>query len=494
MKLRLGVVLLLVATVHTAVPEAARSATAARTLYARALDRERAVREQDGASLEQLRGLAETYEAIARRFPTSAYSDNALWQGGNIALLAFDRFGQAADRRTAERLLNQLRRSYPSSSLIGQIDQVLGRTPDAARSAGPVKLAKPLARVETRAPWPVALMPETGRAVPNAADAPDLPVQTAGITRLPGTEPDAAGGSVPVVGPGPVSIRDIKRTSIEGGVRVTIEMDGESSYHAEQLERPRRVFFDLKDTRPVPALLDATLKFDDEVVREVRLGRHPKNTTRVVFDMQGVDSYSVFTLYNPFRMVIDFKTGASGSGSTTRSASAATKSAPAEVPTVPVVAALPAPSVSAPVAAPKASREPADAPVKPIPSRALSAPALITPEVPSANADGKFSLSRQLGLSVSRDRDRRRARRARSRRPGDWHHRVRADPRRRAPAQQAAGKAAGRGRGDDARHRRVHPARGTDRDREPRRVRTSSSPSMRMPAGRRPRAGWRPTS
>jgi N-acetylmuramoyl-L-alanine amidase len=402
MKLRLGVVLLLVATVHAAAPEAARSATAARTLYARALDRERALREQDGASLEQLRGLAETYEAIARRFPASAYSDNALWQGGNIALLAFDRFGQAADRRTAERLLNQLRRSYPASSLIGQIDQVLGRTPDAARSAGPVKLSKPLARVEPRVSWPVALMPETGRPLPTAADAPDLPVQTAGMARLPGSESDAAGGTVPVVGSGTVSIRDIKRTSIEGGVRVTIEMDGESSYHAERLERPRRVFFDLKDTRPVPALLDATLKFDDEVVREVRLGRHPKNTTRVVFDMQGVDSYSVFTLYNPFRMVIDFKTGASGNGPTTRSASTSPKSAPAELPTVPVVSALPAPSVSAPVAAPKAPREPVDAPVKPIPSRALSAPALITPEVPSANADGKFSLSRQLGLSVSR--------------------------------------------------------------------------------------------
>src|SRR5213080_2893894 len=124
MKLRLGVVLLLVATVSAAVPEAAKSGTAARTLYARALDRERVLREaQDGASLEQLRGLADTYEAIARKFPASGYSDNALWQGGNVALLAFDRFGQAADRRTAERLLTQLRRGYPTSSLVSQIDQ-----------------------------------------------------------------------------------------------------------------------------------------------------------------------------------------------------------------------------------------------------------------------------------------------------------------------------------------------------------------------------------
>ena len=210
------------------------------------------------------------------------------------------------------------------------------------------------------------------------------------------------GGSSQEAGPGPVSIRDIKRTSIEGGVRVTIEMDGESSYRAEQLERPRRVFFDLKDTRPIPALLDATLKFDDEVVREVRLGRHPKNTTRVVFDMQGVESYSVFTLYNPFRMVIDFKAGAPGSVSPTRSASAAPKPAPAELPAVPIGTSLPGPTVSAPVAAPRLPRDGVDASLKPIPSRALAAPALITPEVPSANADGKFSLSRQLGLSVSR--------------------------------------------------------------------------------------------
>src|SRR3954469_11988239 len=188
MKLRLGVVLLLVATVHAAVPEAAKSGTAARTLYARALDRERALREQDGASLEQLRGLAETYEAIARRFPASAYSDNALWQGGNVALLAFDRFGDAADRRTAERLLDRLKRGYPSSSLVSRVDEVLGRTPSSPRTSSSARLQKPLPPGQpppASPPWPVALSGPVDIRSAGSDRLPHIPVQTAGISRLP---------------------------------------------------------------------------------------------------------------------------------------------------------------------------------------------------------------------------------------------------------------------------------------------------------------------
>ena len=81
----------------------------------------------------------------------------------------------------------------------------------------------------------------------------------------------------------------------------------EIAFHQERLDNPRRVFFDLKNTRPVAALLDATLKYPDDLVEVIRLGRRPQNTTRVVMDMSGVDDYSVFTLYNPYRVVIDFR-------------------------------------------------------------------------------------------------------------------------------------------------------------------------------------------
>ena len=80
-----------------------------------------------------------------------------------------------------------------------------------------------------------------------------------------------------------------------------------------------------------------------------------ESPSSIVFDMQGVESYSVFTLYNPFRMVIDFKAGAPGNASPTRSAGSAPKSSPVDLPTVPIVAVpvvLPAAIVAVPVCTP----------------------------------------------------------------------------------------------------------------------------------------------
>ena len=381
MNLRLGAILLLAATVVPAAPAAAKAGGSAKTLYSRALERERVVREADGrATLQQLRGLVDTYEAIARRFPASGYTDNALWQGGNVALLAFERFGQPADRRSAERLLNQLKRGYPSSSLVSRVDDALGHGSDTSRTVAPMRPQKPLARLPVRAFFPVALTPSIGSRPADGDGVPNSPVPTAGVSQAGlAVEPATV-----VPGQGPVAIRDIKRTSIDGGMRVTIEMDGEASYRAEQLERPRRVFFDLKDTRPISMLQDATLKFTDEIVREVRLGRHPRNTTRIVFDMEGVDSYSVFTLYNPFRMVIDFKAGAPGNRTgPTRSAEASPKPPIAELPRLPLVSSLPAPTLSAPVAT-KVSREMPELVTKPLASRPVSSTTPIPPGVPSA--------------------------------------------------------------------------------------------------------------
>jgi N-acetylmuramoyl-L-alanine amidase len=410
MKLRLGVAIVLLASVLAPPIAAKNSAGSARTLYTRALERERQVREGESeATLKQLRSVVSAYDALVRRYPASGYCDNALWQAGNLALLAFERFGEVKDRRAAERFLTRLKEGYPSSSLVARVDGVLAGVEREEASKAP----RPPAR-------------------DNAAnDDAERPAATSGVEAAPAQ----AAGQPPM----PVMIRDIKRGPIPEGMRVTIEMDAETSFRAERLDNPRRVFFDLKGTRPVPSLLDATLRFDDAIVREIRLGRHPQATTRIVFDMAGVDSYSVFTLYSPYRLVIDFKTpGAStssavpsaavndtskknaardavrkaaearpnsealGTGGTRRADAAAAGSTSAAAEHV----AIPDPPAIAPASLPLAGVASLAADVVPEPPAkpavARPVPAAPVPAVPSANSDGKFSLSRQLGLGVSR--------------------------------------------------------------------------------------------
>jgi N-acetylmuramoyl-L-alanine amidase len=330
-------------------------------MYTAALARERGLRDAaKPPTLQQLRAGIAAYEEIVRRFPRSGYSDNALWQGGNLAILAYERFGQAADQQRALRLLNSLKKEYPSSSLVPRVD-------------GALRLARNAKPAPPPAPPPVRAAP------PPAAPAVKAPPEA----------PAAQDTAAPPAGAGRhATLRDISRRPIAGGVRVIIELDREAAYRAERLENPARVFFDFEATEPATWLKDATIRFQDAIVREIRLGRHPQATTRVVLDMEGAADYSVFALYEPFRLVVDFRTPAAAAAATVAQASApvsGTSGPPVPAPATPAVE--PAARVTAPE-------------LKPLPTRPLTP--LAAPELPSATADGKYSLARQLGLGISR--------------------------------------------------------------------------------------------
>ena len=355
-------------TTGAAAPAAA--ADSAESIYSRALGRERELRDDiSGATLAQLRWVVDKYESVVRRFPKSGYCDNALWQGGNLAMLIFERYDKAEDRKTAMRLLKLLRDGYPSS-------------PFRARAAQQIQeMDSSSPAVQAPAPHPLPgqlIVPET--IVPKSTDLPAPPPPS------PSAPPSPGPASTSTV----ATIKEIRRVPLPDGVRVSIELDAESIYRHEQLEKPRRVFFDLKGARTTAPLQDAVLKFDDDVVREIRLGRHPQNTTRVVMDMEAVEAYSVFTLYNPFRLVVDFK----------RAASVAKPSAAAA--TTGLTAAVPA--TQAPTIGPALDETPIPAAREPVPlvSRSAAAPATVSPTSPAANSNGQFSLARQLGLGISR--------------------------------------------------------------------------------------------
>src|SRR4029077_10992242 len=85
------------------------------------------------------------------------------------------------------------------------------------------------------------------------------------------------------------------------------ELDAEVPFHDERAAGPDRVLIDLARTRPSSAAPDQTVRFpgDSDVVRQVRVGAVQNRSTRLALDAAGVATYSIYPLYNPYRLVID---------------------------------------------------------------------------------------------------------------------------------------------------------------------------------------------
>jgi N-acetylmuramoyl-L-alanine amidase len=328
-----------------------------KTLYTQALARETVLRKQlDALSnrapaeplLARVRTLVTTYDDLSRLFPSSGYSDNALWQGASLAADAFWQFGGADDRATALRLYDALTSRFPTSSLVKQVPAQIKRLAAVTATTAPPAVASPAP--SSPVPSPPAPAPPAAR-----PPAPAPPVRTRTSS-------------------GTVALTAIRRESLPDALRVTLELAREVPFHDERLDGPPRVFLDLQNTRAVAALQDAVIAVDDDLVQRIRIGRQLDFRTRVVLDLKSAARYSVYTLYNPYRIVIDFER------------SAATPVAPAPVP--PTVTARTTPVSVAPAA-----------PAGPLGS---GSKVTIAPAPPKANTTGTFSLSRQLGLGVAR--------------------------------------------------------------------------------------------
>jgi N-acetylmuramoyl-L-alanine amidase len=358
----------------------------AKTMFTGALAHEQDVRTMLDAAdalpdvLTEVRIVVAEYESLVKAYPTSGYSDNALWQAGTLALDAFAKFGQPLDKANGIRLLRKLAATYNTSRFARQVPDRLARADgNGVKDPSVQKVAEDT--IEEK-------------------DAPTAAQKTPAKSSPPATPPKKADADAPQAGPptaaqkprpaGAIAtINGIRRTVLPDTVRVIIELDAEVSFHEERLSDPSRVFVDLSGARAAPTLVDRTLRFesDADVVRQIRIGRHPNNTTRVVLDADGVTSYSVYPLYAPFRLVIDCVRAAKAAAPATVASATVAASTAASV--------APAPLPSLPLPPPPAPKIPDLAAVAPIAPPTPAAP-------PAKSFNGGLSMARQLGLGISR--------------------------------------------------------------------------------------------
>src|SRR5262245_40183114 len=367
--------LMLVAPVHA-------FAQADESMYADLKAKEKAVHQAlndpnltRAAVLTAVRTVVAEYEGLVQKYPAISYADDALWFGGWLAADAFDKYGEENERTEASRLWSAIPQNYSASKYVKLVPKQISELGAKARAPG---ATPPPARVASSATPP----------------APAVARQTPPVARPapPAVQPPAALPSPRVSRSGLASLKNIRRAVFSDAFRGTLELDREVVFHDERLESPARVFVDLPSTAPTADYRDRTVRFesDNDVVRQIRIGRQPNNTTRVVLDVAGISSYSVYALYNPYRLVIECA----------RERPAQPVAAFPPQRTVPplagraIVAALALELQSAvPTLAPPPEEAP---PLAASPVVAASSPGPATP--PATNVGGGFSMARQLGL------------------------------------------------------------------------------------------------
>jgi N-acetylmuramoyl-L-alanine amidase len=88
-------------------------------------------------------------------------------------------------------------------------------------------------------------------------------------------------------------------------LRIVIGVDSEVKFESVRLADPDRIVLNLQNAHLSPELMGKTFPVENGFLRQIRLAQFSPDVARVVLDVEKIDTYSIFPLPNPFRLVID---------------------------------------------------------------------------------------------------------------------------------------------------------------------------------------------
>jgi N-acetylmuramoyl-L-alanine amidase len=112
----------------------------------------------------------------------------------------------------------------------------------------------------------------------------------------------------PTVAKDLVHILPVKYWSSTGYTRIVIQTSSPISYTSSLLEKdgdqPRRLYVDLAQSA-IPPKSSHPIPVQDSLLKQIRPSQLSSNTVRVALDIESLSEYKIFTLNDPFRVVVD---------------------------------------------------------------------------------------------------------------------------------------------------------------------------------------------
>ena len=102
-----------------------------------------------------------------------------------------------------------------------------------------------------------------------------------------------------------IVVDDVRYWEGPNYTRIVISLEDEAKYQAVRLSRPDRIVFDLPGTRVSHTLAGKAFPVGNGFLQQIRVAQYKPDVSRVVLDIEKIGDYTVFSLPNPFRLIID---------------------------------------------------------------------------------------------------------------------------------------------------------------------------------------------
>lgn len=229
----------------------------------------------------------DSFKGVYRHNPSGSWAPAGLYMAGVLYEELYRRSFKTSDRENAFEVYDLIITRYPKSKYRQKAENAIRRH----------------ALKKTPKTTPTKAIPEKSNAR-SPADSIEKEIKKLSSTQDPDTKKSnqAEAGNAEIVG--------LRYWSNPNYTRVVIDADNEVSYAHRLLEKdtstnkPKRLYVDLNNSR-LGKDIKKHILIDDNLLMDTRAGQFSSNQVRVVVDIKSFKTYKIFSLKNPFRIVID---------------------------------------------------------------------------------------------------------------------------------------------------------------------------------------------
>ena len=219
------------------------------------------------------------FQSVYDKDPAGPWAPAGLYMAGKLYQRLYGYSNTTEDLKSAQRKFSQIITEFPESRYQVKASSEIQAMPEFEEEAQVAKSDPIAEKIKTSEAQKES---DTGISTPSNKSVPE----------------------------GMITVTNLRFWSNPNYTRVVIDADREASYYHHLLKKdpsinkPQRLYVDLSNSR-LGEHIRKSIPIHDDLLSDARAGQYTPDSVRVVVDIKSFKTYKIFSLKDPFRIVID---------------------------------------------------------------------------------------------------------------------------------------------------------------------------------------------